>query len=68
MPFVQGHLRHEPLAVTFRTACAHCARPLCIAVDSALDYRVAENEARPLVFLPLVNFAKLRATSIIDDF
>ena len=67
MPFVQGHLRNEPIAVTIRTECARCSRPLRIEVDSELRYSVTEG-ADPLVFLPLVNFAKLMDPSIIDAF
>ncbi len=68
MPFVQGQLRYESLAVAFRTECGHCSRPMRIEVDSELKYRVVENEADPLVFVPHVNFAKLKAANIIDDF
>lgn len=68
MPFVQGHLRHESLAITFRTACGHCDRRLEIWIDSTLQYRVNEDGVAPLVFVPLVNFATLKAQSIIDDF
>jgi hypothetical protein len=68
MPFVQGHLRNEPVAVTFRTACTHCARFLEIGIDSTLAYHVNVDGAAPLVFVPLVNFATLKAKSIIDDF
>jgi len=67
MPFVQGQLRCESLAVTYRTECAHCARPMRIRIDSELNY-VVEEGAAPLVFLPMVNFAKLKAPNIIDDF
>jgi hypothetical protein len=67
MPFVQGHLKRETLAVTFQTECAHCARPLRVTVDSALKC-VAEEGADPLVFIPEVNFEKLKAPNIIDDF
>ncbi len=68
MPFVQGHLRQQALAVTFRTECAHCARPMQIEVDSALKYEIGEAGADPLVYVPIVNFAKLKARNIIDDF
>ncbi len=67
MPFVQGHLRKEFVAVTIRTECAHCARPMRIEVDSQLQYRVGE-ATDPLIFVPLVDFEKLKAPSIIDDF
>ena len=68
MPFVQGHLRQERLAVAFKTECGHCARPLHIDIDSELNVSVAEEDADPLAFVPIVNFAKLRAKNIIDDF
>lgn len=67
MPFVQGHLRNEPVRVTIGTECAHCSRPMRIEVDSELEYRVLEGES-PLVFVPLVDFAKLEAPNIIDAF
>ena len=56
------------MAVTFRTECAHCARPLSLRVDSDLSYEIAERGAAPLVFVPHVNFATLKAPNIIDDF
>ena len=68
MPFVQGHLRHEPLAITIQSECAHCARPLRFEVDSDLKYRVADDAANPLIFIPLVDFAKLNDPHIIDAF
>ncbi len=67
MPFVQGHLRGESLEITIDTQCAHCDRPLQIAVDSELEVRCAARAA-PLVFLPIVNFEKLKDPSIIDAF
>jgi len=37
-------------------------------MDSDLQYRVLPEEARPLVYVPLVNLQKLSKPSIIDDF
>lgn len=68
MPFVQGYLRQEALTVTFASECAHCGRALRIEIGSDLNYRVDPQVAGALVFVPLVDFAKLRAKSIIDDF
>jgi hypothetical protein len=68
MPFVQGQLRHQSLTVTFESECAHCARRLRIEIGSDLTYRVDPEAAAALVFVPTVDFAKLRAKSIIDDF
>ena len=67
MPFVQGHLRREPVTVTFETECVHCQRPLRLDIDRNLDCRVSEGAA-PLAFLPVVDFAKWKDPSIIDGF
>ncbi len=68
MPFVQGQLRRAALAVRIASECAHCKQPLTLEIDSALRYRAAPGAEGALVFVPLVDFAKLRAKSIIDDF
>ena len=39
-----------------------------IDIDSDLKYHVEEEGANPIVFVPLVNFAKLADPSIIDAF
>jgi len=79
MPFVQGHLRNESIRISIETECAHCSRSIRIAVDSAvnsgtdsepdsaLSYRVVEG-TDPLVFIPHVDFEKLKDPSIIDAF
>ncbi len=65
---MQGQLRKEPLSFTITTECAHCHQLLHIDIDSELSYRVAEADARPLVYAPMVNFSELDDPSIIDAF
>jgi hypothetical protein len=67
MPFVQGHLRSEAIGVEIETECAHCSRSMRIELESDLRYRIAEG-ADPLIFVPLVDFEKLKDPSIIDAF
>jgi hypothetical protein len=67
MPFVQGHLRNESLAITINTECAHCSQPMQFEVDSELNCHVVE-DTDPLIFVPLVDFEKLKDPSIIDAF
>jgi hypothetical protein len=67
-PFVQGRLRSEPLSFDVTTECACCGRPLHLALQSNLSHAVAEPDAHPLFFVPLVDFTRLKASSIIDDF
>ena len=54
--------------MTVETECAHCQQALHIEIDSALNYRVIEDGAEPLVFIPMVDFDKLADPSIIDAF
>jgi len=65
---VQGRLREEPVEFSITTECAHCGRPIHIEMDCLLDFRVLETDAKPLVFAPQVDFARLSGPSIIDDF
>ncbi len=65
---MQGQLRKEPLTFTIETECAHCRQPIHIEMDSQLNYRVLEADARPVIFVPMVDFAKLKDPSIIDAF
>ena len=67
-PFVQGRLREEQLSVTVNSTCAHSRRPVQIEIDSDLNYRVAEDGCRPMVFVPDVKLSELEAPSIVDDF
>ncbi len=71
MPFVQGHLRNEPVAISIETECAHCSRSIRIELnsepDGELNHCVVEG-ADPLIFVPHVDFKKLKDPSIIDAF
>jgi hypothetical protein len=65
---VQGRLRGEPLEFVIETECMHCGRPMQIAIDSELEYRVVEGGAEPLVYVPMVDVHTLDEPSIIDRF
>ncbi len=65
---MQGQLRKEALSVDVTTECAHCGEPIHLEIDSELNHRVVEEGAEPLVFVPMVDFAKLEDPSIIDAF
>ena len=51
-----------------KTECAHCSQPMHIEIDSELSYRVREEGADPIIFIPQVDFHKLEDPSIIDSF
>ena len=67
-PFVQGKLRNEELSFEIRTECACCGRHIGFTMRHDLSYRLHEPESSPLFFIPLVDFTKLKAPSIVDDF
>ena len=67
-PFVQGKLRNEPLIVQIETECAHCSRPMEIEIDSHLRYKVRDERCQPVIFVPDIDFFKLKEDSIIDSF
>ncbi len=68
MPFVQGQYRHELVTIAFTSECGHCGRPMRIEIGSDLRYTIQSEASRALVFVPLIDFGRLRAKSIIDDF
>jgi hypothetical protein len=65
---VQGRLRKESLSCEIATECACCGRAISITMHHDLSYRVSEPEVRPLFFVPIVDFTRLEAPSIVDDF
>ena len=68
MPFVQGHLRGESVSAVVETECGHCHQPIHIEIESDLSYRMVEEQAEPLVHVPLVDLQQLDDPSIIDGF
>ena len=65
---MQGQLRKEDLTFTLETVCAHCGKEIRVEIDSRLNYSVVSPGARPLIFVPMVDFGKLKDPSIIDAF
>jgi hypothetical protein len=67
-PFVQGQLRNEYLTFTIESECACCGKEIQIELDSELKFSVSDPQAKPLVFIPSVDFKSLEDPSIIDAF
>ena len=65
---MQGLLRNEALTFAIQTECAHCGKEIRIEMDSELNYSISDPDAKPLVFVPMVDFSKLEDPSIIDAF
>jgi len=64
---VQGRLRNKPLAVTIETKCAHCEKPMTLAIDSDLGFR-AKEDCDPIIFVPDVDLVGLEDESIVEAF
>lgn len=65
---MQGRLRDEPLHVDVESTCACCGAAIAFRLRHDLTYTLSDPESDPVFFVPLVDFTKLRAKSIIDDF
>ena len=65
---MQGRLRNEPLSFDIDTECACCNRSLRFRMDRELRFELEDPDCDPLFFIPLVDFTKLKANSIIDHF
>ncbi len=65
---MQGQLREEPVSAAIETECAHCGRPLRFGVDDQLDCRFEDPGIEPLLFVPRIDFGRLKDPSIVDAF
>ncbi len=65
---MQGRLRDEALSFEIDTECACCGKSIHITMEHDLDYTLGEPESKPMFYIPMVDFTKLKAPSIIDAF
>ena len=65
---MQGRLKNETLSVAIRTECACCGRAMDLEIDSDLSHRVLSDGASPMLTVPMIDFRRLEAPNIIDDF
>lgn len=67
-PFVQGRLRQEKVVIRVDTECAHCQSPMQLEIDSDMNCRCLETDCHPIIFVPDVDFGRLKDPHIIDAF
>jgi hypothetical protein len=65
---VQGQLKNEYILSKIETSCAQTRRTIQIEIDSDLKFSVQTDGADPVLFIPMMNVAKLTEPSIIDVF
>ena len=67
-PSCKGTSDKKSLTFEIETTCGQSGQAIHIEIDSELNYSVAEKDAKPLIFVPSVNFRELEDPSIIDAF
>ncbi len=67
-PFVQGKLRNEALSFEIQTECQCCGQKITFSMQHDLNYVLGQPESRPMFFMPIVDFTRLKAPSIVDHF
>jgi hypothetical protein len=66
---VQGRLREgEELTFDIQTACGHCGRTLGLAMDGAMNFKLDDPGAEPLVFMPDVDWDHFEDPNIIHAY
>jgi hypothetical protein len=65
---VQGRLRNQPLSFEVESECACCGKPIRFSMRHDLSFTLGDPASDPLFFVPMVDFTRLKASSIIDDF
>lgn len=56
------------MVIQVETECAHCKRPMQMEIDSDMNCRCTEPDCRPVIFVPDVDFSRLKDSNIIDAF
>jgi hypothetical protein len=56
------------MSFDIQTECACCARGMKFRMNDDSSYELSDPTASPLFFVPIVDFTKLKAPSIVDDF
>jgi len=58
----------ESISFEIKSECAQTKQSIHIEIDSDLKFRVVNKDADLMIYIPVVDFAKLKKPSIIDDF
>jgi hypothetical protein len=65
---VQGKLRNESLSFDVESECDCCGRPIHFTMHHDLSFTLEDPTSDPVFLVPMVDFTRLKAPSIIDDF
>jgi hypothetical protein len=65
---VQGQLRKEYVSIEVETKCKHCDQVMHITIDSNMQVSVRQSGAKPLVFMPDIDWNSFAERTIIDSY
>ena len=66
---MQGRLRErEQLTFDIQTECGHCGRELGLEIDGAMNLKLDDSGAEPLVFMPHVDWDRFEDPNIIHAY
>ena len=66
---MQGRLREgEGLTFDIQSECAQTHRPLRFEMDGVMNYRLEDTDARPLVFMPDLDWDHFEEPNIIHAY
>ena len=64
----QKEPQKKPISFDIRSECAESNQSIHIEIDSELNYRVVNEDADLRIYIPVIDFAKLKEPSIVDVF
>ena len=56
------------MVIQVDTECAHCKSPMRMEIDSDMNCHCPEPDCHPVIFVPDVDFSRLKDPNIIDAF
>jgi len=65
---VQGQLRKKYVSIEVETKCKHCGQVMHLTIDSNMQISVCEPDAKPLVFIPDLDWVNFAEKTIIDSY
>jgi hypothetical protein len=65
---VQGQLRKEYVSIEAETRCKQSGQVMHLRIDSDMQVSVRELDAKPLVFLPDLDWENFAEKTIIDSY
>ena len=65
---MQGKLRGEALSFHIESECACCNEPIRFTMRHDLSFMLEDQSSDPIFFVPIVDFTRLKAPSIVERF